>query len=216
MSSASSTQSRDVASGRQRVALAVVLCLWAVYTAMQTMVVLERLPEPVYAIVGVLPGILAVSALLAAGLSREACYLRSARLSWPGLGVLAAVFVFALAAILPFGTWAGWNWVKAFVYAPASGIAQELFFRSALLPAMRAACGRRTGMALVLHPVLFGRWHIGPLFMGTPKAIVAAIMVVPFLSGIGWGWQVNRDGTVVWAMVQHSLIWVIGSPFAFG
>ena len=216
MSSASSTQSRDVASGRQRVALAVVLCLWAVYTAMQTMVVLERLPEPVYAIVGVLPGILAVGALLAAGLSPEACYLRSARLSWPGLGVLAAVFVFALAAILPFGTWAGWNWVKALVYAPASGIAQELFFRSALLPAIWAICGRRTVLALILHSVLFGLWHIGPLFVGAPLPIVAAIMFVPFLSGIGWGWQVDRDRTVVWAMIQHSLIWVLGSPFAFG
>jgi hypothetical protein len=38
-------------------------------------------------------------------------------------------------------------------------------------------------------------------------------MLVPFLCGIGWGWQVRRDRTVVWAMVQHSLIWVIGFQF---
>jgi len=59
-------------------------------------------------------------------------------------------------------------------------------------------------------------WHIGPLFMGTPLPAVAAIMLVPFIAGIGWGWQVKRDGTVVWAMVQHSLIWMLGSPLEFG
>ena len=41
-----------------------------------------------------------------------------------------------------------------------------------------------------------------------------AVMTVPLLSGIGWGWQVQQDETVVWAMVQHSLIWVIGLQFA--
>jgi hypothetical protein len=38
-------------------------------------------------------------------------------------------------------------------------------------------------------------------------------MAVPFLSGLGWGWQVVHDRTVFWAMVQHSLIWVIGLQF---
>lgn len=62
---------------------------------------------------------------------------------------------------------------------------------------------------------LFALWHIGPPFLGAPIGAVMAIMFVPFLSGIGWGWQVQRDRTVVWAMVQHSLIWVIGLQFAF-
>jgi len=39
------------------------------------------------------------------------------------------------------------------------------------------------------------------------------VMFVPFLSRLGWGWQVQRDKTVVWTMLQHSLIWVIGLQF---
>jgi membrane protease YdiL (CAAX protease family) len=89
-----------------------------------------------------------------------------------------------------------------------------LFFRAALLPAMRSLLPKRAGLALILHSVLFGLWHIGPLFLGAPIWAVIAVMLVPFLSGIGWGWQVVRDGTVVWAMVQHSLIWVVGLQFA--
>ena len=60
---------------------------------------------------------------------------------------------------------------------------------------------------------LFGLWHIGPFFLGAPIWAVIAIMLVPFLSGLGWGWQVQRDKTVMWAMLQHSLIWVVGLQF---
>jgi membrane protease YdiL (CAAX protease family) len=127
---------------------------------------------------------------------------------------LAAVFVFALAAILPVGTWAGWSWLAALVYAPASGIAQELFFRAALLPAAEWTLKGRPGLALILHAALFGLWHIGPLFVGAPLWAVIAVTLVPFVSGIGWGWQVRHDGTVIWAMLQHSLIWVIGLQLA--
>jgi len=105
--------------------------------------------------------------------------------------------------------------VQGHQYAPASGISQELFFRAALLPAIVVTFKKRPILALVLHSLLFGLWHIGPLFVGAPLWAVVAIKFVPFLSGIGWGWQVQRDKTVVWAMVQHTLIWIVGSPFAF-
>ena len=98
--------------------------------------------------------------------------------------------------------------------APASGVSQELFFRSALLPATQLLLKGRPGLALLLHSLLFGLWHIAPLFLGAPIWAVIAVMLVPFLSGIGWGWQVRQDRTVVWAMLQHSLIWVIGLQFA--
>jgi hypothetical protein len=58
--------------------------------------------------------------------------------------------------------------------------------------------------ALILHAALF---------VGAPPWAVVAVMLVPFLSGIGWGWQVQHDRTVVWTMVQHSLIWTIGLQF---
>jgi membrane protease YdiL (CAAX protease family) len=195
-------------------AVGIVLSLWLVYTVLQTLSVVYKVSEIWSAIVDFVPGLLAVGVLLAAGLSREDCYLRVRRLSWVGLAVLAAIAVFALAAVLPFGAWQGWNWLAALVYAPADGIAQELFFRSALLPAMQLALKReRPWLALLLHALLFGLWHIAPLFVGAPLWAVAAVMLVPFLCGIGWGWQVRHDRTVVWAMVQHSLIWVIGLQF---
>ncbi len=196
-------------------AAGVVALLWIGYTALQTLSVVERIDGPTAALLGFLPGILGVGVLLAAGFSREACSLQVMPLSWQGLAVLAAVFVFALTAILPAGVWQGWSWVAALVYAPAGGIAQELFFRAALLPAVEWTLKRRSSLALILHSVLFGLWHIGPLFLEAPAWAVIAIMFVPFLSGIGWGWQVRHDRTVLWAMVQHSLIWVIGLQYAF-
>jgi membrane protease YdiL (CAAX protease family) len=73
--------------------------------------------------------------------------------------VLAAIFIIGLAVVLPFGEWQGWNWKAALLLAPASGVSQELFFRSALLPAMGLLFKGKTRMALVLHSVLFGLWH---------------------------------------------------------
>ena len=170
---------------------------------------------PQAALLGFLPGLLGVGVLRLAGFDRAECYLQVRPLSRRGLAVLAAVFVFALAAMLPAGVWQGWSWTAALVYAPACGIAQELFFRAALFPAVESAFGRRSQLALIAHSALFGLWHIGPLFLGAPAWAVVAIMVVPFLSGLGWGWQVRHDRTVLWATVQHSLIWVIGMQFAF-
>jgi membrane protease YdiL (CAAX protease family) len=197
-----------------RVAVGIVLLLWLSYTVLQTLSVVQSLSEVWSAALGFLPGILGVGALLVAGLTRRDCYLQLGRLSWPGFAVLTAVFAFALSAILPVSEWAGWSWVAALVYAPAGGVAQELYFRAALLPAMEALLPDRSRLALVLHAALFGLWHIAPLFVGAPAWAVAAVMLVPFLSGLGWGWQVRRDRTVVWAMVQHSLIWVVGLQFA--
>ena len=200
---------------RSTLAVSVVALLWLGYTALQTLSVMERVDKPTTVLLGFLPGLLGVGVLLAAGFARADCSLQFRTLSRKGLAVLVAVFVFALAAILPAGVWQGWSWVAALVYAPADGIAQELFFRAALLPAVESILKRRPRLALIAHSALFGLWHIGPLFLGAPVWAVIAIMVVPFLSGIGWGWQVRHDRTVLWAMVQHSLIWVIGLQFAF-
>jgi membrane protease YdiL (CAAX protease family) len=202
------------ASVKPAVAVGAVILLWAGYTVLQTLFVIGYFSEAWSAILGFLPGILGLGVLLAAGVSRGECFLVVRPLSWSGFGVLGAVFVFALAAVLPFSVWQGWSWKAALVYAPASGISQELFFRSVLLPAMGMALKSRRGLGLIVHSVLFGLWHIGPLFVGAPPWAVMAVILVPFLSGIGWGWQVLRDRTVVWAMIQHSLIWVIGFQFA--
>ena len=194
-------------------AFIIVLILWLVYTVLQTLFLMGYASEGWSALLGFVPGVLGVGVLLLAGRSRADCYLQVRGISWAGLAVLAAVFVFALAAVLPFGVWQGWSWLAALVYAPTSGISQELFFRSSLLPAFETIFKDRRRLALLSHSVLFGLWHIGPLFVGAPLWAVLAVMFVPFLSGLGWGWQVQRDRTVVWAMLQHSLIWVIGLQF---
>ena len=197
------------------VALGGVLILWLAYTTLQTLTVTGDVDEPAAAILGLLPGALGIGLLLSSGLTRQECFLTFARLSWRGLAVLAFVFVFALSAMLPFGAYQGWSWTAALLFAPLGGIAQELFFRSSLLPAMGSIFGGRPTLALISHTILFGLWHIGPLFLGSPIWAVIAIMLVPTISGIGWGWQVKRDGTVLWAALQHSLIWVIGLQFAY-
>lgn len=197
-------------------ALVPVLILWLLYSTLQTLGTMDHVSVELNALLGFLPGLLGVGVLRAAGFSLEDCYLRVRPLSRPSLAVLAGVYVFALAAVLPFGVWQGWDWVAALVYAPAGGVAQELFFRAVLLPLLLAIFKERLWLGLTVHSLLFGLWHIGPLFIGAPLGIVFAIMFVPFLCGLGWGWAVHRDRTVLWAMVQHSLIWFIGLQFSYG
>lgn len=194
-------------------ALGVVGLLWIGYTALQTLFVVGRVPEPWSAVLGFVLGIAGVVALRAAGSSWAQLFLRVAPLSRGGLAVLAAVLVFALVVVLPFGTWQGWNWAAELVYGLASGVSQELFFRTVLLPALLLTLKAGPRLALVLHAALFGLWHIGPFFVGAPVWAAVAVVLVPFVSGIGWGWEVKHDGTVLWAMVQHSLIWVIAGQF---
>jgi hypothetical protein len=195
-------------------AAAFIVLLWLAYTVLQTISVMGVEDETPAAVLSFVPGVIGIGVLLGAGLSTEDCYLRFQRLSWRGLWVLVAVMAFALAAILPVSVWQGWSWRAALIDAPASGVSQELFFRSGLLPAMGLIVKDHRRAALVLHAVLFGLWHIGPLFVGAPIWVVVAVVLVPFLSGLGWAWQVQHDRTVVWAMIQHSAIWVIALQFA--
>jgi membrane protease YdiL (CAAX protease family) len=199
---------------RLAIGTAAVIALWAGYTVLQTMEVVGQVSEGWSVALGFLPGVLGVTVLLRSGMTREECFLVFRSISKAGFVVLVLVFVFALSSMLPVMEWVGWSWKAALILAPASGIAQELFFRSTLLPTLRRLFTGRPWLALVVHAVLFGFWHIGPLFVGAPVWAVIAVMAVPFLSGIGWGWQVVHDRTVIWAMIQHSLIWVIGLQFA--
>jgi membrane protease YdiL (CAAX protease family) len=194
--------------------VSIVFVLWAGYTVLQTLFVVGRVGETWSALLGLLPGVAGVAVLLAAGLDRRDCFLAVRPPSWRGVAVLAAIFLLGLAAVLPVSQWQGWSWRAALLLAPAGGIAQELFFRSSLLPALQLAGLKPMRGALLLHAVLFSLWHIGPLFLGAPLWGVAAVLTVAFISGLGWGWQVQHDRTVLWAMVQHALFWVIGLQFA--
>jgi membrane protease YdiL (CAAX protease family) len=191
-----------------------VLLLWAGYTTIQVLSVVGLINVDTSLLAAFVPGLLGILILLSSGFTHWDCFLNIKPLSNKGLWVLAGIFIFALAAVLPFSVWQGWSWKAAFIYAPANGVAQEMFFRSVLLPVMNYITKGRQNLALILHAMLFGLWHIGPLFVGAPVWAVIAVMLVPFLCGLGWGWQVQRDRTVIWAMIQHSLFWVIGNQFA--
>jgi hypothetical protein len=90
---------------------------------------------------------------------------------------------------------------------PASGIAQVLYFRSALLPALERGLGQRD-WALGISALMFSLFHAG-MFTVAPVGAALAGLGVTFAVGIGWGWQVQQDRTVVWAMLHHSILQMI-------
>ena len=193
------------------IAIAGVLLLWLLYTLLYT----RNADNQPGAFLEFVPGILAVALLRAAGLGWQDCYLRKAKLSRAGLGLLAASFVFVPLMLLT-GRWTGGSWLAALVYAPASGVSQELFFRAALLPVLMAAFKGRPNLALAVHALLFVAWHIPKAFLAAaPLGGLIGISVVTFLCGLLWGKQVQRDGTVFWLMGYHSLILVINSFFTW-
>ena len=52
--------------------------------------------------------------------------------------------------------------------------------------------------------------------MGAPIAplpAAIAVALVTALAGLGWGWQVQHDRTVVWALTQHIVFLMVMSLF---
>ena len=197
----------------KRAAAVIVLALWAAYTAVYT----APLSEGWHAALELLPGLLAVAVLWRAGYRNGDWTVRAGPLSRPGLAALILVAPVLLAPILS-GRWTGFDPLRTLLWPLASGVAQELFFRGALLPASIRLCGGRPLRGIVLQAALFGLWHAPKAFLLTPAGIspwlgAVALSVVPFLAGLGWGWQAHRDRTVVWAMGEHVLFLAIISLF---
>ena len=155
-------------------------------------------------------------ALKRAGFSSFDLNLRHAPLSHQGALALAAVTLLLLPILGSSTGWLGWRWLPALVYAPASGIAQELYFRSALLSALTRALSGRNTPALMVHALVFAGFHLRT-FRSLPSLPIAILVaLVLLLAGLGWGWQVQRDRTVLWAMLQHSLFLMLMSLFDWG
>jgi membrane protease YdiL (CAAX protease family) len=174
-----------------------------------------QLPEPRHSLLAFIPGAASLAALFAAGLNRDDCNLRLRRLSRPGLITLAVVTVLLLPILASSSGFTGWQWLPALVFAPASGIAQELYFRAALLPGLQRAFKGRQVPALLVHAVIFVAFHLRT-FRSLPNfGIGIVVALVLFLAGCGWGWQVQKDRTVVWAMLQHSLFLILMSMFGW-
>jgi len=174
-------------------------------------------PEYITAILAFLPGVVSLLALRAwqcsTGLNET--YLQYRPLSlWGFLALLAATIL--MLPILAANTgFIGWQWLPALVYAPASGIAQELYFRASLLPALEKWVGKKP-LALVLHGLVFIVFHLRTFIAIGLQPIALVVVVVLFSAGCVWGWQVQRDRTVVWSILQHSLFLMFMSMFAFG
>lgn len=185
-----------------------ILLLYAIYTILYTL----HPGDSAAAILEFAPGILAVCLLCSTGSSLRDCYLRFAPLSRKGLTLLALSTLF-MPVVLLTGRWQGWSGMRGLVYAPASGISQELFFRAALLPALMMVFRTNPRTALIVHALLFAAWHLPTAVLAAPAPAVVGIAVVTTINGILWGKQVQHDGTVMWVMIYHSLLLSVTSLF---
>ncbi len=196
-----------------RITLRMVILLWMANVFLFAL----YLKEPFVSLAGFLPGALGIIVLFLSGFKREDCYLRFGWISWSGLGVYILMLTLMVPVVLTgihSVKWAGWDWVMMLIYAPASGIAQELYFRSTLLPTLRRAFTGRVFLALTISSLMFALYHAG-MFLVAPVGVAAGALVVTFMAGMGWGWQVGHDKTVLWAMVHHSLLQMILRVFAW-
>lgn len=180
-----------------------VIGLWAPYTLLNTI-----FPGPAltYAL-GLSIAVLALGLLWGAGITPRECFLRFALISWRGIALLAILSLF-IPAVLLLGRGQPLRWLDDLVYAPASALAQELFFRSALLYALIRVCRGRDRSALLLQAGGFAIWHLRA-FSVVPFLPAAGVLVVTFLAGGLWGIQVLRDRTILYAAIQHTLFLVI-------
>jgi membrane protease YdiL (CAAX protease family) len=172
-------------------------------------------PEPWYAALSLALCVAGVLALGALGFSREGRRLRLAPLSLAGAGMLLGATALMLPVLASSTGLLGWRWLPALVYAPASGIAQELVFRGTVLPVFERALPGRPVVALVCHSVMFVAWHLRTFTLVPTLSAALAVAAVTFLGGLAWGGQVQRDQTVVWSVVQHSLCLVVMSMFGW-
>jgi len=183
-----------------------VLLLWLVYTAIQAAFLVGIIVEPFASMFSLFPGLVGVAFLLFEGFHLSDLYLRLGGISRVGLALYVAMIIPYWFIIIPTGAYVGWRWVDALLYAPIGAISQELFFRAVLLPALLVMFNGRIRLALICHSFLFGLWHIGTIFAGTPIPAVMAVMFVPLIYGLVWGWQVMRDRTILWSILHHSLL----------
>jgi membrane protease YdiL (CAAX protease family) len=188
----------------------IILLIWLAYTILYTL----HPSDALAALLELVPGVLAVTLLVVAGLPLQECYLRPAPISRTGL-VLLAVSLLFMPCIWLTGRWTGWNGMAALVYAPASGIAQELFFRAALLPVLLVTFKQKPLLALLLHSLLFALWHVPNAYRTAPLWGVIGVVGVTFVCGLLWGKQVQRDRTVIWLMGYHSLLLIANSFFTW-
>jgi membrane protease YdiL (CAAX protease family) len=195
-------------------AIAIVLLMGAAYTLLDVL----QPSEPIYTILSFMPGLLSFTVIILGRLHPNVIesYLIPRKLSLRG-GIALVVVALCLLPILlsPSGK-VGWHWIPALVYAPASGIAQELYFRASLLPAMEGLLQKKKFAAIGLHSLVFVAFHLRTFLSIGPNSIMAAVVIVLFVAGFAWGYHAQRDRTTIWAIALHSSFLVIMSMFKWG
>jgi membrane protease YdiL (CAAX protease family) len=180
-----------------------VIALWPPYVALNTI-----FPGPLmtYAL-GLALALLGLTMLWLAGVPLRAIYVRLAPLSPQG-ALLLLVLMLALPAAFIAGRLQPWNTLDNLVYAPASALAQELYFRAGLLVALTTVFRGRQFVALVAQGVLFGLWHIRA-FAVVPLASAIGVILATTIAGLIWGREAQRDGTMIYAAAQHTLFLIL-------
>lgn len=189
--------------------LSVTALLAAAYTYLEFV----QPPEPWYAGLSLAIALVAVAILRSSGFSREALRLRFAPLSGCGALMLLAATLLMLPILGSSTGFVGWRWLPALFFAPASGIAQEVFFRGSVLPVLERALPGRSRVALLCHTAVFVGWHLRTFTLLPSLPVAFLVGAVLALAAIAWGRQVQRDGTVAWSIGQHSVFLVVMSMF---
>jgi hypothetical protein len=180
-----------------------VVLLWAPYVALNTL-----FPGPLltYA-VGLLIAALALGLLWRGGVAPSQCFVRVGGLSRQGTVLLVALSIFIPAALL-LGRGQPLSWQNDLVFAPASALGQELYFRAALFTACARLCRGNTTLALNLQAGGFALWHIRA-FQVVAFAPASGVLVVTFVAGVLWGLQVARDRTIFYAALEHAIFLIV-------
>jgi len=187
------------------------LLLWLAYVLLYTL----PIPEVLAAFVQLLPGFAAAFFLRHSGYSASERHLVMRRVSVKGIVALALVSL-ALAGPILTSAYVGFTPLAVFLLAPASALAQEVFFRAGLLPTMQRMLPGRPGAANLTHAALFALWHVPKAMVFSPiNPFLGALMLagVTGMAGFGWGWQVRHDGTIVWSTLHHWLLLSVMSLF---
>jgi membrane protease YdiL (CAAX protease family) len=176
----------------------IVIVLWLPYTLLNLF-----FPGPTLTYsLGLIIALLALSSLKLAHVPAVGIYPRiPSRESMVALAVLTLFIPFALLI----GRGQPWDWLGDLVYAPASALGQELYFRSALLTAFGSYGSRR---AILLQATLFALWH-ARAFRVVPAWEALLVLLGTFAAGALWGWQVRRDNTTFYAFIQHLLFLIV-------
>ena len=198
-----------IAAHLRAVRLPIPIAAWIVVGLAAPYILLNTLfPGPALSYtLGMALALLALFALLLAGITPQALGLRLALPSRQGALVLALLLVFIPGALLA-GRAQPLGWLDDLVYAPASALAQELYFRAALLVALRQLARGNTRLALALQAALFALWHIRAFEVAT-IAQALAVLALTFLAGLLWGWQAQRDRTILYTFLQHTLFLIV-------